>query len=144
VLADVEWEAVAAIAAAVTAAVGAIAAIAKPLGRHFAKAKPSTEQPRPPTYAFPVPESAVEDVLEGRVDAVNLGGYSFTLGQDHLAVGTPTAGPGDRPTARSPCPPASDERGPRWMLQLIEGAGHMMPLTHPEPLTRVLLTGIEH
>ncbi len=27
---------------------------------------------------------------------------------------------------------------------LIEGAGHMMPLTHPEPLTRALLTGIEH
>jgi lipase len=26
---------------------------------------------------------------------------------------------------------------------LIEGAGHMMPLTHPEPLTRALLTGIE-
>ncbi|MBV9311519.1 MAG: alpha/beta hydrolase [Solirubrobacterales bacterium] len=26
---------------------------------------------------------------------------------------------------------------------LIEGAGHMMPLTHPEPLTRGLLTGIE-
>jgi lipase len=25
----------------------------------------------------------------------------------------------------------------------IEGAGHMMPLTHPEPLTRALLTGIE-
>ncbi len=26
---------------------------------------------------------------------------------------------------------------------LIEGAGHMMPLTHPKPLTRALLTGIE-
>ena len=26
---------------------------------------------------------------------------------------------------------------------LIEGAGHMMPLTHPEPLARALLTGIE-
>jgi lipase len=26
---------------------------------------------------------------------------------------------------------------------LIEGAGHMMPLTHPEPLTRALLTGME-
>lgn len=26
---------------------------------------------------------------------------------------------------------------------LIEGAGHMMPLTHPEPLTRALLTGIK-
>ena len=26
---------------------------------------------------------------------------------------------------------------------LIEGAGHMMPLTHPEPLTRALMTGIE-
>ena len=26
---------------------------------------------------------------------------------------------------------------------LIEGAGHMMPLTHPEALTRALLTGIE-
>jgi pimeloyl-ACP methyl ester carboxylesterase len=26
---------------------------------------------------------------------------------------------------------------------LIEGARHMMPLTHPEPLTRALLTGIE-
>jgi lipase len=25
---------------------------------------------------------------------------------------------------------------------LIEGAGHMMPLTHPEPLTRTLLTGL--
>lgn len=27
---------------------------------------------------------------------------------------------------------------------LIEGAGHMMPLTHPEPLTRALLAGLEH
>jgi lipase len=26
---------------------------------------------------------------------------------------------------------------------LIEGAGHMMPLTHPEPLTRALLSGID-
>jgi lipase len=26
---------------------------------------------------------------------------------------------------------------------LIEGAGHMMPLTHPEPLTQALVTGIE-
>lgn len=26
---------------------------------------------------------------------------------------------------------------------VIEGAGHMMPLTHPEPLTRVLLTGMQ-
>ena len=26
---------------------------------------------------------------------------------------------------------------------LIEGAGHMMPLTHPESLTRALMTGIE-
>lgn len=26
--------------------------------------------------------------------------------------------------------------------RLIEGAGHMMPLTHPEPLTRVLLAGM--
>jgi pimeloyl-ACP methyl ester carboxylesterase len=25
----------------------------------------------------------------------------------------------------------------------IEGAGHMMPLTHPEPLTRALVTWIE-
>jgi pimeloyl-ACP methyl ester carboxylesterase len=27
---------------------------------------------------------------------------------------------------------------------LIEGAGHMMPLTHPEPLAYALLAGIEH
>ena len=27
---------------------------------------------------------------------------------------------------------------------LIEGAGHMMPLTHPKPLTRALLAAIEH
>jgi pimeloyl-ACP methyl ester carboxylesterase len=26
---------------------------------------------------------------------------------------------------------------------LIAGAGHMMPLTHPEPLTRALLTGVK-
>ena len=26
----------------------------------------------------------------------------------------------------------------------IEGAGHMIPLTHPEPLTRALLAEIEH
>jgi lipase len=26
---------------------------------------------------------------------------------------------------------------------LIEGAGHIMPLTHPEPLTRALVTGLE-
>jgi pimeloyl-ACP methyl ester carboxylesterase len=26
---------------------------------------------------------------------------------------------------------------------LIEGAGHMMPLSHPEPLARALLSGIE-
>jgi pimeloyl-ACP methyl ester carboxylesterase len=32
---------------------------------------------------------------------------------------------------------------PRARHTLIEGAGHMMPLTHPEPLTRALLTGIE-
>jgi pimeloyl-ACP methyl ester carboxylesterase len=26
---------------------------------------------------------------------------------------------------------------------VIDGAGHMMPLTHPEPLTRALLTGVD-
>jgi lipase len=31
---------------------------------------------------------------------------------------------------------------PRARHTLIEGAGHMMPLTHPEPLTRALLTAI--
>ncbi len=31
---------------------------------------------------------------------------------------------------------------PRARHTLIEGAGHMMPLTHPEPLTRALLAGI--
>ncbi len=31
---------------------------------------------------------------------------------------------------------------PHAQHTLIEGAGHMMPLTHPEPLTRALLTGI--
>jgi pimeloyl-ACP methyl ester carboxylesterase len=33
---------------------------------------------------------------------------------------------------------------PHAQHTLIEGAGHMMPLTHPEPLTRALLTRIEH
>jgi lipase len=32
---------------------------------------------------------------------------------------------------------------PHAQHTLIEGAGHMMPLTHPEPLTRALLTWIE-
>jgi lipase len=32
---------------------------------------------------------------------------------------------------------------PHAQHTLIEGAGHMMPLTHPEPLTRALLAGIE-
>jgi lipase len=32
---------------------------------------------------------------------------------------------------------------PHAHYTLIEGAGHMMPLTHPEPLTRALLLGIE-
>jgi pimeloyl-ACP methyl ester carboxylesterase len=32
---------------------------------------------------------------------------------------------------------------PRAQHSLIEGAGHMMPLTHPEPLTRTLLPAIE-
>ena len=32
---------------------------------------------------------------------------------------------------------------PHAQHTLIEGAGHMMPLTHPEPLTRALLTGLE-
>jgi pimeloyl-ACP methyl ester carboxylesterase len=32
---------------------------------------------------------------------------------------------------------------PRAQHTLIEGAGHMMPLTHPEPLTHALLTGIQ-
>jgi pimeloyl-ACP methyl ester carboxylesterase len=32
---------------------------------------------------------------------------------------------------------------PRTQHTLIEGAGHMMPLTHPEPLTRALLAAIE-
>ena len=31
---------------------------------------------------------------------------------------------------------------PRAQHTVIEGAGHMMPLTHPEPLTRALLSGI--
>jgi len=31
---------------------------------------------------------------------------------------------------------------PHAQHTLIEGAGHMMPLTHPEPLTRALLAGI--
>ncbi len=34
-------------------------------------------------------------------------------------------------------------RVPHPRHSLIDGAGHMMPLTHPEPLTRALLTGIE-
>jgi pimeloyl-ACP methyl ester carboxylesterase len=33
---------------------------------------------------------------------------------------------------------------PRTQHTLIEGAGHMMPLTHPEPLTRALLAGLTH
>jgi len=33
---------------------------------------------------------------------------------------------------------------PHAQHTLIDGAGHMMPLTHPEPLTRTLLNGIEH
>jgi lipase len=32
---------------------------------------------------------------------------------------------------------------PHAQHPLIEGADHMMPLTHPEPLTRALLRGIE-
>jgi lipase len=32
---------------------------------------------------------------------------------------------------------------PHAQHTVLEGAGHMMPLTHPEPLTRALLTGIE-
>ncbi len=32
---------------------------------------------------------------------------------------------------------------PHAQHTLIEGAGHMMPLTHPEPLTRALLSEIE-
>jgi len=32
---------------------------------------------------------------------------------------------------------------PRAQHTMIEGAGHMMPLTHPEPLTRALVGGIE-
>jgi pimeloyl-ACP methyl ester carboxylesterase len=32
---------------------------------------------------------------------------------------------------------------PHAQHTLIEGAGHMMPLTHPKPLTRALLTAIE-
>ena len=34
-------------------------------------------------------------------------------------------------------------RLPHARHTLIEGAGHMMPLTHPEPLTRALLAGFE-
>ncbi len=34
-------------------------------------------------------------------------------------------------------------RAPHAQHTLIEGAGHMMPLTHPEPLTHALLAGIE-
>ena len=33
-------------------------------------------------------------------------------------------------------------RVPQARHTLIEGARHMMPLTHPEPLTRALLTGL--
>jgi lipase len=32
---------------------------------------------------------------------------------------------------------------PHVQHTLIEGAGHTIPLTHPEPLTRALLTAIE-
>ena len=32
---------------------------------------------------------------------------------------------------------------PHGRHTLIEGAGHMMPLTHPEPVTRALLTGLQ-
>ena len=32
---------------------------------------------------------------------------------------------------------------PNAQHTLIEGAGHMMPLSHPEPLTRALLSEIE-
>ena len=32
---------------------------------------------------------------------------------------------------------------PHGQHTMIEGAGHMIPLTHPEPLTRALLAGIE-
>ena len=53
--------------------------------------EPPARAARPPVDAFPVPESPVEDVLEGVVDAVNAGGYGFTLGQDYLSVGTPAA-----------------------------------------------------
>jgi lipase len=42
---------------------------------------------------------------------------------------------------------AQKARGDLWNVLfddlLIEGAGHMMPLTHPEPVTRALLTRIE-
>jgi len=34
------------------------------------------------------------------------------------------------------------QRVPQAQHTLIEGAGHMMPLTHPEPLTRALLAGL--
>src|SRR6185503_6726745 len=44
-----------------------------------------------PVDAFPVPGSPIEDVLEGLVDAVNAGGYAFSLGMGHLLVATPTA-----------------------------------------------------
>ena len=33
---------------------------------------------------------------------------------------------------------------PHAQHTLIDGAGHMMPLTHAEPLTRALLSGVEH
>lgn len=35
------------------------------------------------------------------------------------------------------------QRLPHAQHTVIEGAGHMMPLTHPEPLACALLTGIE-
>jgi hypothetical protein len=102
VLGAADWGTVGAVAGAITAVLGAIAAIAGYASKLLPRAKrheragdqgeeARSELPRPPTYAFPMPEAAVEDVLEGVVDAVNLAGYAFTLGQDDLSVATSTA-----------------------------------------------------
>ena len=42
---------------------------------------PEAQSARPPVDAFPVPLKAVTDVLEGPFDALNAGGYAFSLYQ---------------------------------------------------------------
>lgn len=49
------------------------------------------QSPRPSVSEFPVPDAPTEDVLEGIVDAVNIGAYGLTLGEGYLLVSTPTA-----------------------------------------------------